>query len=166
MQKVFTIALLLTAVSLLCATENQTIPERVIEQFYRELPSDLPIVVQLEVDEYEMPLSSLLKGRLLNDGHRLYTEQDGEHYTITLRNERIYTRHKGGFIFIPRNYLTTSHLFTYEVIHQPTGETIDINNLTVETKIRVKNTDMRWYDPILVSTIIGGLAYLFYFGNK
>jgi hypothetical protein len=147
-------------------SDEKQVQETIVNQFYQQLPSQLPVVLTLDVDEYEISLAGMLKSRLIEDGYQLYAEISEEHYDIVLKNERRFRREKGGFFLVPRHYYITTHLFSYEVIHYPSKKTITFDTCEVETRIREKSTEMRWYDPILVSAVVGGLAYLFYFGNK
>lgn len=146
--------------------DEKQVLEATVNRFYQQLPSQLPVVLTLDVDEYELTLAGMLKSRFIEDGYQLYTETTEEHYDVVLKNERRFRREKGGFVLMPRHYYITTHLFSYEVIHYPSKKTITFDTYEVETRIREKSTEMRWYDPILVSAVVGGLAYLFYFGNK
>ncbi len=59
--------------------------------------------------------------------------------------------------------------FMVDLSGNDTGELLSISSVSFEVANAVdeeESSEMSWYDPIIITTIVGGLIYVFYYGNQ
>jgi len=144
--------------------ENQ-IPERVVEFFYEKLPSDKPVIVRVEAGRFTMEISDLLKQRLIDDGIVLFEKETQEYQLIGVSYYVVpkVVRYKRLFSVVEKRQI--AHNFNYQVTSFPEGKIEVYNKITIMSQPVEHKSGMKWYDTLFISAIIGGLAYLLYFGG-
>ncbi len=58
--------------------------------------------------------------------------------------------------------------FTLELSENDTSRILDIQSIKLDVA-KSENSDdstMHWYDPVIITSIVGGLLYIFYYGNQ
>ncbi len=148
-------------------TEKEDIPQIVFEHFYRDLPPDIPVVLEFHAGEYSEPLARKFKEQLLKDGYELYEEVQENCLLLKMSYGYTATQQRSGFFPFSKTYLEENHLFSYQISKIPESRIKSLDTLTLTTFSKDESdAAMRWYDPLLISAIIGTLAYLFYFGGN
>jgi len=147
-------------------TSEEEIPSTVFTHFYQEIPLDLPVLLDFNAGRFTYPLERLFKEKLLADGYQIY-EQEQEH-SLILRlayDESLLQRSSGFFIF-KKHYQEEKYDFSYQLTRMPDSRILKYENITISYISSDNESNMRWYDPFLISAFIGTLAYLFYFGGN
>jgi hypothetical protein len=169
MRSILILLIILTGTNFCLAeiiAEREQIPQLVFENFYRDLPADIPVVLDLFVGDFTPPLENLFKEKLLEDGYELYEEEQEESLVIRITYGYVSTLRTSGFFPVKRRYREENHLVSYQLTKIPERQILDFENLTITTFTPDEASTMRWYDPLIISAIIGTLAYLFYFGGS
>lgn len=166
----FFITLLLLSGIYFCFADTviveEQIPQIVFEQFYRELPQNIPVVLDFNTGRYTRSLERLFKGQLLNDGYVLFENTQENCLLLSIDYDENPVHRSSGFFIFRRSYQEEHHNFSFQLTRLPESRILDYDHLTLVTLNKQQRTNMRWYDPVLISAVIGTLAYLFYFGGS
>ncbi len=146
--------------------KEEEVPGVVFNHFYRELPLDIPLILDINAGRFTFHLEKLFKEKLVKDGYSLYETAPENSLVIRLNYDEETRRRSSGFFLFRKEFLEDTYYFSYQLTKTPEGEILDFENLTLTNVTVQERSNMKWYDPILISAIIGTLAYLFYFGGN
>jgi|GEM_PF-2561534 hypothetical protein len=146
--------------------DEEKIPERVFEHFYTELPADYPIVLDFQAGRFTDPVKLRFGKKLLEDGNTLYEQEPESGLQLSIDYELDQREKSSGFFLFRKYYLEEIHSFTYRVTELPEGRIIRFDDIELITVNEQTSSNMKWYDPLLITVVIGSLAYLFYFGGN
>jgi hypothetical protein len=128
------------------------------------LPVDRPVFLEIAADEWTPLLTDRLKTRLLSDNVRLLTRDAADGVSLEIGCVAEPLPHKG-LLDLSRTLIR--YRFTLQVTDNTTGQVLAWKTRDhLEPESGTNSEHLRWYDPVLVSAVIGGLVYLFYFGAK
>jgi hypothetical protein len=146
-------------------TEEQ-IPEYVAGCILTSLTDSSDIVLDVRASEFTLPLENLLKRKLLAENFKLYEEKpEFDHKRIDITYHYVYrVQTEKRFVFSKKiRYI--DHEFAYQLTEMPEGKIVSYESISVSVLDENRDSSsLKWYDPVLVTLIAGGLAYLFYFG--
>lgn len=145
---------------------EEQIPPLVYEHFSGELPSGIPVTLDFYAGRFTRSLEIIYKEELLSSGFQLFEHEQDNYLHLSIDYENRINQRSSGFLFFRKSYKEEDHHFAYQVTAMPQGLILDFDHLTLKTITEERIGNMRWYDPILISAIIGTLAYLFYFGGN
>jgi len=146
-------------------TEKENIPGFLAEQSILMLNGNDPVLLQINAEEFTQQTTWLLKEELLKREFTITEDLhvESEMLKIDYQIERNIRKVKK-FIFTGKQY-TMIHRFSIQTT-ESSGKINDFRTLEYVTADSKAGKMMNWYDPIMISTIIGGLIYLFYYGNN
>lgn len=145
--------------------EEEQIPQAVLDHFYRELPSDTPLFLDLYAGKFTGQITRLLKERLINDGYTLYETKQQDSLILKMTFEDTSSEKKSGYFPFRSTITETKYTFSLQITKLPENRIVSFDTLSLTTLTSERSSNMKWYDPILITGIIGALAYLFYFGE-
>ena len=145
---------------------EEQIPALVYEHFAGELPAGMPVMLDLYAGRFTRSLEIIYKRELLREGFQLYEREQENFLRLSIDYGNRENLRSSGFLFFRKSYREEEHQFSYQLTGMPQGSILDFDDLTLRTITEERSGNMRWYDPILISAIIGTLAYLFYFGGN
>ncbi len=165
------ISLVLILFSFSCFATEYISTENLFEIFLNDIktriPEDITIHLEINENEYSSQIESTLMKFLLENHHIVV--ENAENAFLLKINYTESIKQIGKHKFLTNNKkLQINHNFKFSLIN-PNSEIIDYELLTYKSLSSIKKTiinEMKWYDPIMISTIVGGLIYLFYYGNK
>jgi len=168
--KTMLVIFILTICSLLFSQETYTIEDSLITLLTADCLSVLQqyneLSLQVSADNLTEDIVWLLKKELLLKKVRV-TESSGNNTikaNIQYKLERNKTK-SGKFIF-RKTVREKIHKFSLELTDSE-GTLLAIETFTYVTIDKERGeTESRWYDPILITAITGGLIYLFYYGSN
>jgi hypothetical protein len=146
--------------------EEENIPEKVFQHFYEKLPAEYPIVLDFRAGRFTDPLKLKFGRQLLEDGNTLYEQEPESGLHLSLDYDSKQREKSSGFFLFRKYYLQEEHSFTYQVTELPEGRIIRFDDIELITVTKHKSSNMKWYDPLLITVVVGSLAYLFYFGGN
>jgi hypothetical protein len=128
------------------------------------LPAGQPVYLEVTSDEWSTLLSDRLKTRILAGGLRLLNRESADGVILQLDCSTESVKRKS-LLDLSGDHVR--HRFSIQVTDSATGQILSWKTHDwVESTDDARSDHLRWYDPILVSAVIGGLVYLFYFGAK
>ena len=142
--------------------KEEEIIENITEKLVQMIDNKPEIYLQINTDEFSRELNWVLKEKCFKKNISIT-----ENRTNVLSLEVNYIREEKKkeikrLIFkTQRNF--TEHKFMAQLKRD--NEIIDFKTFTYAGNKQTEK-EMKWYDPIIVSSIIGGLVYLFYYGNQ
>ncbi len=143
-------------------TDNQ-IPIQVVEKFYGQYSLDVPIILNINTGKYTTAITDLFKQRLFEDNYRLYENPTDEYLMISISHYVITQIVEHKKIFSRTIKKETINRFNYQVTKYPEGQIKDYRTLSLKSLPEQYSGGMKWYDPVLITAIVGGLVYLLYF---
>ncbi|GEM_PF-3101233 len=134
------------------------------------LAQAVPASGALYLDVQTGPLTDALDGRLtellLQRGQTLLTAPDGNCLIVQVRSSETVSQHGANTLFSRTLRQETAYRFSLRLVR---NETIaQAGSYELRTQVPLVSGElvtMRWYDPFLASTVLGGLIYLFYYGS-
>ncbi|MBW6516594.1 MAG: hypothetical protein K0B81_08300 [Candidatus Cloacimonetes bacterium] len=147
-------------------TSEEEIPSTVFTHFYQELPVDLPVVLDFNTGRFTHQLERLFKEQLINDGYQVFEQVQENSLILRLTYDETILQKSSGFFIFKKHYQEERFEFSYQLTKMPESRILSFENITISSVSSNYESNMRWYDPILISAFIGTLAYLFYFGGN
>ena len=145
---------------------EEEIPQTVLEYFYRELPLDIPVVLDIDAGRFSYALEKLYKEKLLKEGYRLFEQEQENSFILKITFAEASRTRSTGFLIFQKHNQEDFFYFSSQVTKMPESQILNFENLTLTRISKPKSSNMKWYDPLLISAFIGTLAYLFYFGGN
>jgi hypothetical protein len=129
-----------------------------------QLPADRSVFLEINAEDWTPVLTDRLKTRLLAGGYLLLTRDASDGVTLSVGCSSEAVPRKGP-LDVSRSRL--HHRFTLQVTDNATGQILSYQTRDYIEIVSDNDSDhLRWYDPVLVTAVVGGLVYLFYFGAK
>ena len=121
--------------------------------------------MKINADEFTQKTTWILKDELLKKQFTILEgmQENSQILKIDYQTERNVRKVKK-FIFRRKQFVQI-HRFSLQTTGQD-GRINDFRTLEFEVIDLEAKKGMNWYDPIMISTVIGGLIYLFYYGNN
>ena len=145
--------------------DRACIPNLVVEHVLSDVPNNMPVVIDVVASDFTIPIESRLKEALISQKLELFEELDKDHHLVSISlydHHEFFTRKSGLF---PKKKRYVAYNFAYQVTEMPNQRIVIHKNFKVSTQLEEVNiSGSKWYDTLLISLIVGGLAYLFYFG--
>jgi len=145
--------------------DKENIPGFLAEQSILMLEGNEPVLLQINAGEFTQQTTWLLKEELLKREFTITEDlhDESEILKIEYQFERNIRKVKK-FIFTGKQY-TVIHRFSIQTT-DASGKINDFRTVEYVTTDSEAEKVMNWYDPIMVTTVIGGLIYLIYYGNN
>ncbi len=141
------------------------ISEKVVSFFYGDYPDSKPIVLDIQAGQFTQMIRQLLKQRLFEDGYAIFEVRPDEYLELKIEHRQSIHHYLERRWLIRRNITSKIHHFSFQLTSYPEGQVQSYNSLSIESKPEVEEGGMQWYDPLFLTAIIGGLAYILYFGS-
>lgn len=163
MKRIIIILTLLCSFSLFYAQETGDYNrENVLKFIQNAVPTAADYYLQAGQGQESIAELSNLSEFLIADNFKLFLNQTPTTYKIIIEaSPFVTTNEKTGFF--SKKYFAEQNILIR--IIDPAGQI-----LAQRTFLRKEETDnsekARWYDPLMITAVLGGMIYLFYFGNN
>ncbi len=165
------VILSLLAVSILwgnqTAVRESYLPKLFCNSIDYSLPSGKPLVLEIDTDRFTEEIEQCLKKKLFNEDYTILVHNTAQDYLLLKVNysETPSLIQKKSF-WSRKNTIRKQHKFYFQVIEYPDSKLIYYDSVEFYSEEILRNNEMKWYDPILITAVLGSLAYLIYYGAK
>jgi len=129
--------------------------------------NDKPVVLEVNAGVFSTQIEQHLREALFAKDYKVLDMAIEEAYhSIRVNYEEIIQIHKHNKVLARKNILHIRHIFYYQVLDYPESKLIHYQRIDCATEQKTGKSEMRWYDPVLITAVIGSLVYLFYYGIK
>lgn len=156
--------LLCTILAAVPVVDRHAVADSVAALAISLLPADRGVCLEIAADEWTADLTDCLKTRLLRAGVPLSANGGLQDITLQIGCNSSKMPTRGIFDFSTPQ---TRYLFTLQTVDNTSGQIIAWRTYETFAAFHDQESEhLRWYDPVLATTVVGGLIYLFYFGAK
>lgn len=165
MLKIIVLALFLSMFALLSAGQDNNwseteIIEDLTTRLFDILPTEKPLYINHNTYDFDQRLIQDFKAGLFNRNHTILERVSEGVYLLDLN----YKLNRSAAESL------STHRFIYKLTDSENAKIIDYKIFEYEF-FQPQQRDsfsyrMQWYDPVIVTALVGGLVYMFYYGNK
>ncbi len=133
-----------------------------------EIPADRNIALDVQTGEMWEELRFEMTRLLLGRDETLLAEPASGTLVAQVTRQTSARQLGSNSLFSRTLREETTHRFRLRLIEKDSGTVIGVAACELRTSCPLTNElqTMRWYDPVLISAILGGLIYLFYYGSE
>ena len=142
--------------------------QHAVECLLEQVPAGQDVALDVQAAEWTGQLQQFLTQGLLGRGQTVRTEPAPGMLLVQVRYDRT-SQQKGSNSLLGRTLREeTTHRFRLQVVDagSQSVQSVACCELMTTQKLTDELQTMRWYDPVLISAILGGLIYLFYYGSE
>ncbi len=136
--------------------------------FVEELSWDAKgVYVETPSPDYRAELSYALQKILLQKNILVVNDKNKAEHVLSAVIKVEQTK-KTSDEFLSRQIIMTQKIYlVLSLVNRQTSEVIKISEFSksLDTPMASSN-EITWYDPVMITAILGGMVYLFYYGNK
>lgn len=145
-------------------TGESIIPQKVVDEFYSEYPENRPIVLQIEAGRFSNQIMNILKKRLFDDGYTISEKVTDKCLVLRITYDIDQYRETEKRFLSETHISRTINNFYYQLTGYPEGEIFDFQKAVFQSEPIYRKSGLSWYEPLLISAVLGGLVYVMYFG--
>ncbi len=142
--------------------DSGAIAARLVEVLDITIQDGYPVYLDIDAGPYTDSIYERMVKHLMQSGVTILNRASDECLVLMIRHT--------GFDFSDDEEKDTDRMkFLVELSSNQTGEIFSISEVSFEVENALSEEEaagIHWYDPIIITTIVGGLIYVFYYGNQ
>ncbi len=150
----------LTAAEPVDVNDVDAVAERLLDVQNIVAPAEYPLYLEVDAEAYSDAIYSGFVKSYMTIGYEVVNRPSDDCVMLDIRHT--------GFVFAEDEGADRMN-FVLELSENATGKILQIENVSFDVENAVDENEssaMSWYDPIIITTIVGGLIYVFYYGNQ
>lgn len=154
---------------ILCSNVFSTeikIPDSVLQEI-SAIISDSEVYLEFNNSEAAKDCADVIKQFLVENNHTVITDNKSDYdYLLKFSLDKNNTSEIKYKMFSSETEKVENYDLSLSKIDKKNDRLILFRKFNFQVRsLEKNNSEYRWYDPILISSLIGGLVYLFYFGE-